>query len=90
MIVELNGNRYSVRWKYHQPIYSTVLETTCFIKNLNTGEIVRDFAYKSPNDNHNKHVGRKLSLARALFGMGFTKEQRKVFWDTYLKNCRVR
>lgn len=89
MIVELDGNRYSVRWKYQQP-GTKYLETVCLIKNLDTGKVVRDYAFKSPNDNHNKHIGRKISLARALKVMGFSREQRKVFWDAYLKTCKVR
>lgn len=88
MIVEFDSDRYSVKWKY-QKSDTKHLETVCLIKNLNTGKVIQDHALKSPNDNHNKHIGRKISLARALKVMGLNREQRKIFWDAYLKNCKV-
>lgn len=42
-------------------------------------------------DMFSKESGRKYSLAAVLRGMGFSRDERKVFWDTYFarKNTEV-
>ena len=45
-------------------------------------------AYQSPKDCHVKAVGRKVAMTRVLRYFE-EREDRKVFWDTYLKKCRL-
>jgi len=57
-------------------------DTICVLEN--NGEILsHGQASCSPKDNFCRATGRKLSLARALQGFYFTKEQRQEIWEAY-------
>lgn len=44
---------------------------------------VKEFC--SVQDNFNRNVGRKKALAKLLNEVGFSVEERKLFWDEYFK-----
>jgi len=55
-------------------------------------------AYQNPKDTFNKAIGRKISLKRALknynkhkkYGLKLNKKTRKIFWDVYKQNCKLK
>jgi hypothetical protein len=86
MIVNLDNKKYVVKWRYEK-LYNGELITQCYISPEGQKPLYYGVAKKVKEDNHNKHIGRKLSLARAI--QSFDRNQRKVFWEAYLKNCRI-
>lgn len=90
MIVDLNGNRFLVKWRHFRPNQVETKPnggTECAIYRLDgedqtmvTTASIQCY-YK---DCFSKETGRKISLKRSLEQCShFTKNSRKVFWDAY-------
>lgn len=57
--------------------------TECFIKDTDGKVYANTTAICSGEDNFNKNVGRKISLARALNEINISKTERQQVWHDY-------
>lgn len=98
-----DGRKYIVYWsRRKKPAKKNsnkfLVDTICTIKLINENdklEIVGSgTAYQSDRDNNRLHIGRKVSLTKALgqvYPYGeFNKSIRKQFWDIYRYECRIK
>lgn len=97
MKVKYNGIVYEVYWKYRR--YDSYHDhdsrgriiaipqseyTECHIESLSNGVSIIELAEKSPQDQFNKEIGRKISLTRALKQLfPEDKKARRYFWLRY-------
>jgi len=90
MIVDLGQRKYYVSWAYTNNDKSHLV-TICNVREVNKDNSLTNFrigvAIKSDKDIHRKHIGRKISLTRAI--SNFDRETRKKFWDVYLRTCKI-
>ena len=86
--VNIDGDEFKVEFCYptygEYDIFGYKLTRETYCRILDDFDAVVSFGYSacSPQDQFNKNIGRKLSLARALDGI-FTREERQLFWDAY-------
>jgi len=100
MKINYNGIEYSIYWKFlrYEPYkdfnHKTSKEifvpqneyTECYIESLTKGIQIISRATKTPPDQFNKEIGRKLSFTRALqLLFPDRKEARKFFWHCYFE-----
>jgi len=65
------------------------INTICYIANRDGKDIIYyEKAIQNKDDNFSKAMGRKISLTKAV--RSFTKPERTIFWENYLKNCKIR
>lgn len=82
MIVQIDGDKYIVKWKHYVPSTGFSGRTDCEIKKENSPEIRMASTRCSFKDQYNKNIGRKVSLKRAIYHFEL-KEDRKKFWEAY-------
>ena len=65
------------------------INTICYVATKNGKDILYyGKAIQNSDDNFNKAIGRKVSLTKAI--RKFQKTERTIFWENYLKNCKIR
>ena len=77
MTLHANGKEYTITFG-HDPGCPAI--TVCTIKGDSL--LSRQTAACSPHDTFRRALGRKISLARAVW-QAFPREQRKAFWTAY-------
>src|SRR6266576_2274644 len=103
MKINYHGIEYYVYWKFlrYEPYHDldqtgkviTIPRkeyTECYIERsgIPLGIQIVTRATKTPPDQFNKEIGRKLSFARALLLLFPDKESRKFFWQCYFEFTR--
>lgn len=101
MFVNVDGKVYDVRFgrqRVEVPEHvkrKDVFNTFCKVSMVNDTKKGRDRfqevalgeARQSVKDRYNKIVGKKIAMRRAV--KGFSRDKRKIFWETFLDNFDV-
>ena len=62
--------------------------TICFIRDSAKNELVDATIHRYHIDDYNKQLSRKLAFETAI--KIFSKEDRKLLWDTFLKEVKIK
>lgn len=86
MIVEFQGKRYEIYFRYKREVDITY----CYVDDLISEprqRVATGVAAKNPIDQFQKKVARKVALTKAI--KNFPREMRSVVWEKYLKGHKV-
>ncbi len=90
MRVDIDGTPFWVSFEHVQhpfPVWDPALQkmiraqTMCWVTDEGFRDVGTGAAFCSVQDIFSKREGRKISLERALAHTGFTREQRRKFWE---------
>jgi hypothetical protein len=81
---------YKIKWTYSSDAEGNAI-TFCHIDRENSEHAGPRIgaAACSPNDQHNKDVGRKIALQRAMEHRGMNKATRTKIWEAYRNLTKV-
>lgn len=89
MKVKLIDQEIVITWEHrnkHSKYFKGGQEgTICDIFIPNQKRTCMCVAIKNPNDTFNKKIGRKISFIKTLPICNFTKEERTIIWNEFLK-----
>jgi hypothetical protein len=82
--VNVNGESYKVSFRHCEDVERY---TVCRIDGDGWDALAEGMAI-CKNDNYERSIGRKLSMARAIEFLGLDKPSRSIFWSEYFSHCK--
>ena len=80
MRTEIDGKIYVTKWQHEV----SAKKTHCYVREVDKDKmpvVAMGWSRCRPDEQYNKHIGRKVSLAHAL--KDYNTNFRKKFWDSY-------